>query len=415
MPEANEQLRAARERTPSRRVPGAHMGRAELAEAVNALLWDTTGQRFELDARAVARWERGAVRWPGAHYRSALRHVLGAAGDAALGFRPTSTPAAPQAIAAYAEPSPQPWALAATLARSSADVVALDHLENAVHGLAEGYPHTAPAHMWPSVSALISHVNALLADPMPLRLRRRATVVMGVLTGLAGSLWTDLDRPHDAASYFDVAELAAREADTPDLAAWALATRSIATHHTGDHGQTRTLLARAGQRAAAESSPRRQAWIAALTARAAAATGDAQQAHRALDVAHRCLGLATEPGVGTDFFDAARLNGLVGSVYLALRDTTRPAPAIRDALTRRAPHDAKGRALLSLDMATCLVHDGEAREATRVAVGALESARGATVAPIVARARALRADLVRLSGPSGARELDACLREVVGG
>ncbi|HVK23587.1 MAG TPA: XRE family transcriptional regulator [Actinokineospora sp.] len=64
------------------------MSRAELAEAANAWLWEQRGERFDLDARAIARYERGAVRWPGAHYRAALRHVLNAPDDAALGFRP---------------------------------------------------------------------------------------------------------------------------------------------------------------------------------------------------------------------------------------------------------------------------------------------------------------------------------------
>jgi hypothetical protein len=49
------------------------MGRAELAEAVNRYLWETTRKRYELDAHSIARYERGHVRWPGAHYRSGLR------------------------------------------------------------------------------------------------------------------------------------------------------------------------------------------------------------------------------------------------------------------------------------------------------------------------------------------------------
>ncbi|MBB5159546.1 tetratricopeptide repeat protein [Saccharopolyspora phatthalungensis] len=65
------------------------MSRAELAEAVNRYLWDTTGKRHELDAHAIARYERGDVRWPSAHYRSGFRAVLGAATDADLGFHPT--------------------------------------------------------------------------------------------------------------------------------------------------------------------------------------------------------------------------------------------------------------------------------------------------------------------------------------
>ncbi|MFC5055391.1 XRE family transcriptional regulator [Saccharothrix xinjiangensis] len=67
------------------------MSRRELAEAVNTWLWRATGKRYSLDAHTLARYERGAVRWPGEHYRAGLRHVLGVDTDAELGFRVTST------------------------------------------------------------------------------------------------------------------------------------------------------------------------------------------------------------------------------------------------------------------------------------------------------------------------------------
>lgn len=65
------------------------MSRAELAEAVNRCLWDATGKRYQLDAHTIARYERGQVRWPGAHYRSGLRQVLAVSSDAELGFHPS--------------------------------------------------------------------------------------------------------------------------------------------------------------------------------------------------------------------------------------------------------------------------------------------------------------------------------------
>ncbi len=71
------------------------MSRRELAEAVNAWLWETTRQRYELDAHTLARYERGAVCWPGAAHRSGLRHVLGTARDAELGFWPARQHPAP--------------------------------------------------------------------------------------------------------------------------------------------------------------------------------------------------------------------------------------------------------------------------------------------------------------------------------
>lgn len=73
---------------PSRLAPGDCMSRRELAEAVNAWLREATCQRYELDAHPIARYERGAVRWPSAAYRSGLRHVLGATTDAPLASGP---------------------------------------------------------------------------------------------------------------------------------------------------------------------------------------------------------------------------------------------------------------------------------------------------------------------------------------
>lgn len=64
------------------------MSRAELAEAVAKYLWRHTGRQHALDAHTIARYERGAITWPSAPYRTALRSVLGAATDADLGFRP---------------------------------------------------------------------------------------------------------------------------------------------------------------------------------------------------------------------------------------------------------------------------------------------------------------------------------------
>ncbi|MFQ6327860.1 XRE family transcriptional regulator [Nocardia sp. CWNU-33] len=64
------------------------MSRAELAEAVNDYLWRTHRQRRELDAHTVARYERGAVRWPNEAYREAFRAILGAT-DSELGFLPS--------------------------------------------------------------------------------------------------------------------------------------------------------------------------------------------------------------------------------------------------------------------------------------------------------------------------------------
>lgn len=87
----NRKLRTAREATPSRLVPGEPMSRAELAEEVNAYLWEKSDRkrRFSLSEHALGRYERGEIRWPSAEYREGLRAKLNASTDADLGFWPT--------------------------------------------------------------------------------------------------------------------------------------------------------------------------------------------------------------------------------------------------------------------------------------------------------------------------------------
>jgi len=85
-PGPNELLRAARLALRSPSGSGRPLSRQELAEAVNAHLYEHAGQRFAIHAGYIGTLERGQTRWPSAHYRTALRAVLGKATDAELGF-----------------------------------------------------------------------------------------------------------------------------------------------------------------------------------------------------------------------------------------------------------------------------------------------------------------------------------------
>lgn len=62
------------------------MSRQELAEAVNAYLWEKYRQRENLSANDIGNLERGVTRWPGKRRREAFRAVLHATTDAELGF-----------------------------------------------------------------------------------------------------------------------------------------------------------------------------------------------------------------------------------------------------------------------------------------------------------------------------------------
>lgn len=97
------------------------MSRQELAEAANAYLAGRGVTAF-LCERNIGRYERGETRWPSAHYRLALRQVLGAPSDAALGFCGNRR-RADEPDDSFPSSLPVPWEGAAPVARSPVRVV----------------------------------------------------------------------------------------------------------------------------------------------------------------------------------------------------------------------------------------------------------------------------------------------------
>ncbi len=90
MAEPNDQLRRARERTESPHATGEALSRQELAELVNAWVYQhTEDQRvIELDANYIGKLEQGTIRWlRDPERRAAFRAVLGVTTDAELGSR----------------------------------------------------------------------------------------------------------------------------------------------------------------------------------------------------------------------------------------------------------------------------------------------------------------------------------------
>ncbi len=88
MAEPNDLLRRARERTESPHATGEPLSRQELAELVNAWVYEHTERVIELDANYIGKLEQGGIRWPqDPERRAAFRAVLGVATDAELSFR----------------------------------------------------------------------------------------------------------------------------------------------------------------------------------------------------------------------------------------------------------------------------------------------------------------------------------------
>ncbi|WP_424184634.1 helix-turn-helix domain-containing protein [Actinokineospora sp. G85] len=312
----------------------------------------------------------------------------------------------------YIEPEIESWELVAALTRSNVTTETIAHVERIVFEYAAQYPSTPPHSLLVSISRQIKAVKEMLDRPQRLLAWRQSLGLLGVLSGLSGSLRFDLGRESQAAEFFDVGHLASREADDPDLSSWLLAARSILPFFSRNYAEAVELLVAAEKDAAIRSTARRRAWIAALLARAAAANGDRDRSLAALDRATGHISEVVDPPTGTDFFDATRLEGIAGSVYMFLADTERAIPQLSHSLDRRSIGDAKGRALLRLDLAECHVIAREPEEAVRLINAALDVAHGTLVNPIMARIRLLRADLNVWENVQEVRELKARVAEL---
>ncbi|GAB3284134.1 hypothetical protein GCM10027456_78960 [Kineosporia babensis] len=82
----NQRLIQARRRLSSPSGSGQEMSPQELAEAINAYVWEHHKRQANLDRSYINKLENGTHRWPNPQYGEAFRHILGVPTDAALGF-----------------------------------------------------------------------------------------------------------------------------------------------------------------------------------------------------------------------------------------------------------------------------------------------------------------------------------------
>lgn len=303
------------------------------------------------------------------------------------------------------------WQITDALTRAPISLSALDATEHAVVEYAALYPVTGPGGMLAATERQVARLGETLTHPMPVATRRRVVRLLCLLAGVVGHLYVDLGARPRARQMFELGRLASAETEDHDLAAWIIATDSIAAFYDDEPHRAVDLLAEADASAARSSSVRRRAWIAAMQARALAATGQGDQTRQALDRAGDFIADAIDPPTGNDFFDAARLDGLAGSTMLLLRDTTQADQLLVGALDRRAPTDLKGRALLTLDLAACRVVDGEPDEAARLVAEALDTARSALVRPIAVKAVQVRSAMTSWEATRPVAELDERLAD----
>jgi hypothetical protein len=325
MSEANELLRTAREHTPSRRAPGAHMSRAELAETVCAWLWDTTEVRYELDGHYIAKLERGAVRWPGAAYRSGLRYVLNVASDNELGFSPPpgvvvtepelTLPSTVGLEDDVSDAGDESISFLTFAEQSNVGDLTVEQLHADILGIAQNYLRAPTRPLFVRSRGVRDRAFRLLAGRQSPKQSRDLYSAAGWAITLLAWMSVDLGRPDVAERHTRTAWACAEAADHDVLRAWIRATQHTAAFWQDDF---------AGAAAYAQDGLRYAAGTSALFLASAAAVdlarcGRADDARDALGQARRMPATpADSEPPGLFICTPERAEGIWSDAYLAL-------------------------------------------------------------------------------------------------
>lgn len=393
MSNPNDRLRGARERTRSPRLPGAPMSRQEVADAANAWLAEHTDREGGMDARYIGRLERGAVRWPNADYRAALRATLTAATDLELGFvyhrtgdndgvdRKTFLKTA-LGVGAGAVVAPQLSGhdasdLAAAIAGPTANY---RRMENAV----------STTELTPAVAAHLRLASGIVADTLP---TADGYGVLAETTGLAAWLAADRGDTGTARRHYADAVAHAERAHHPLLTEYMRASLGQFAVESGDPRQGLALLRRARAGLDGSAPDAACAWLASLHATAHAALGDRHTAHHELRDAERLTerhrGEPRWPFVFA--FDTAKCARYQSATLASLGDTD--AARVAYAAATPALTAPKPRALAQIDHARALGAAGHVAEACTLATDALTIGRRYRSERITQKVRNFRATL----------------------
>jgi hypothetical protein len=247
----------------------------------------------------------------------------------------------------------------------------LSHLDTAFERHQGGYNGRTPETVLEEMHSDLAVLGDTLSRPHSARTRAALTHTAAGLTGLVAVIQHDRGDQADAGRWFATAEKAARECGDRHLTAWVLARHAMVPLNYGAPRDA-ARLARRARAEAGRSATAAAALAAAVTARALAAAGDRDGARAALtdlrritdrlDDAHRSDTWTGYP-LQKHHVHLSQAYTLLGDIRAAYA-----AQAAALALTRSA--SVMTRALLAIDTATCLQHDGEPAEAARTATTA---------------------------------------------
>ncbi|MFG6197791.1 hypothetical protein [Nonomuraea sp. JJY05] len=418
MAQSNLQFQRARDGLSSPSIPGESASRQDIADLVNAWIFEKYRREGGLSQHYVGKLERGEVRWPNSDYRAALRHVFGVERDTDLGFhrprrvRPVSEPAitvedvdrkrfirtAIGAGAAISLPDLAdlaPFTNTANLpaAVSPADIRELRHIA----GVFSTWDHTYGGGLVrEAVTAQVRYsVGLLRHSRCPDSLRNDLYSAVGHLSHIAAFMAFDAYAHDDARRMFKAALECADLSDDWHLRAKVLSSMARQAIWTGDADNGLTLVELAMVRSD-RLTPSERAMLMSARARALAKLGRVQETLATVgagDDEFANVNPSEEPP-WMRYYDAAQHAGDTGH---ALYDLAIHGQFVSEASHRLASavegHGAayvRSRAISGTKLASLTMVNGDPQEAAHIGVRALADA--GTV-----RSRRTQSDLEELS------------------
>jgi tetratricopeptide (TPR) repeat protein len=203
---------------------------------------------------------------------------------------------------------------------------------------------------------------------------RRTTILTAQMAGLVSLTLLKTNAFDASRRWGRTARTAAADAADPLTSAWVWAQEAYRSFYAGDIAEAITTAHHARTLAGAAGGVG-AVLAAALEGRAHAATGDNDQTRRALGTAEDLLERLTPGDTKPSAFgyDEAQFRFHCGNAYTHLGDTPAAWTAQERALQLYPDADYLDRALIGLDRAACLLHDGDIREGAQQLTGVLST------------------------------------------
>lgn len=361
------------------------------------------------DARTVARWEDGDVRWPHGPYRRLLETATGRE-LADLGFSPRGA----ERLRTDDSPEPEAEVLALIPAADWVEVHRRTLLAGAATGLAalagwkpfgqqrdlalgslsenphlidpetaadvreialryrRSYRSMSPTRLMPHAFGHLQLVLDLRPGDQPSAVRTALVTTLAEMASLIGTMWS-LDRREFATGgqYLRLAARAAREAEDPDLESFVLGGRAFHEAYSGDLAAGLHYIAGARLLAQRGTSRTNRGWLAAVASELHASAGMEKQCQLLLEEAESHLAEPdATPWVGVGAFNRAKLRAYRGGAMRRLGRYPQAETTLTTALDELSPSMLKHRGTALIDLAET---HALARDADRSANRALEA------------------------------------------